>query len=155
MPKFTHDCDKCQFLGTEYGADLYICGSRVIPGMGPSVIARHGNEGSRYVSMPWGTIETALDQGPLPDDIMAAISIVEEIMVNTLKPRSKEFRPFLLAHGTDKVLAAISDHANRLLAEEFSSPDFPYDSTPFRALRAVALLRDGTVTFGLTTWKNP
>ena len=150
MPKFKHDCDKCQFLGTEHNHDLYICASRMIPGLGPSVVARFGNEGPDYTSMPWGIIEQTMEQGPVPEAVMGGVHIVEEIMVNTLRPRSQEFRPFLFAHGTSKVLDKISAHANHLLREELTVEKFPYDPAPFLALRAVALLRDGTVTFGLT-----
>jgi hypothetical protein len=52
---FTHDCNKCTFLGnfTDYshlneGAfDLYYC---MQFGTIPTVIARYGNEGSEYLS---------------------------------------------------------------------------------------------------------
>jgi hypothetical protein len=150
MPKFTHDCDKCQFLGTEQGCDLYICASRMIKGLGPSIIARFGNDGPQYASVPWGVIEKAETPGQVPPAIMAGVHIVEEIMVDTLKPRSEEFRPFLFAHGTSKVLGNISAHANHLLREGLTAEGFPYDPAPFLPLRAVALLREGTVTFGLT-----
>lgn len=51
-PLFTHDCDRCTFLGTatdpEGGceADLYHC----LDIIGPTVIARWSNEGSDYSS---------------------------------------------------------------------------------------------------------
>lgn len=150
-PKFTHDCEKCQYLGTEHNHDLYICAARMIPGLGPSIIARFSNNGPDYASMPWRTIEQALECGPVMDPIMAAVHIVEEIMANTLMPRSKEFRSFLMEHGTPKMLAAVGALATRLLREELSTKGFPYDPTPFLAIRAVAVLRDdGTVTFQLT-----
>ncbi len=152
MPKFTHDCDKCQFLGTEHGQDLYICaGEYMVPGLGPSIVARFGNNGPDYASMPWGAIEQALECSPVPEPIMAAVHIVEEIMVNTLRPRSSEFRQFLRHHGTPKMLAAVGAHANQVLHEELKMDGFPYDPAPFLAIRAEAILRDdGTVTFGLT-----
>lgn len=151
MPKFTHDCDKCQFLGTEHGQDLYICAARMIPGMGPSILARFGNNGPDYASMPWKTIEVALECSPVPEPIMAAVHIVEEIMVNTLRPRSAEFRQFLTHLGTPKMLDAVGAHATRVLKEELTAEGFPYDPAPFLAIRAEAVLRDdGAVTFGLT-----
>lgn len=67
-----------------------------------------------------------------------------------MRPRSKEFRRFLMEHGSSKVLGAVSAHANQVLREELTTPGFPYDPAPFLALRAVALMRDNTVTFGLT-----
>lgn len=44
-PKFTHDCNACQFLGHFEGHDVYICPSDM-----PSIIARYGNEGPEYSS---------------------------------------------------------------------------------------------------------
>lgn len=64
-PRFTHDCDKCKFLGTWnlpfcQGEDLYVClrkdrsaendNSRTLS---LSVISRFGNAGSEYRSLPW------------------------------------------------------------------------------------------------------
>ncbi len=47
MPNFTHDCDKCTFLGTDdEGRDWYVCG---LPKM-RSLIRRYGNEGCEYES---------------------------------------------------------------------------------------------------------
>ena len=43
-PLFTHDCDKCQFLGTFKKHDLYFCAA------GPTVVARYGNDGPEYKS---------------------------------------------------------------------------------------------------------
>jgi hypothetical protein len=51
-PLFTHDCDRCTFLGTETDpeggclADLYHC----LDIIGPTVIARWSNEGRDYTS---------------------------------------------------------------------------------------------------------
>ena len=53
-PYYTHDCDKCIYLGgyvddKEKVWDLYCCS------MGhPTIIARYGNEGSHYVSGIYG-----------------------------------------------------------------------------------------------------
>ncbi len=58
-PVFTHDCDDCRYLGTlatpEGRTDLYICvgGEEV----GPSVIARFGDEGPDYSSMPESMVD--------------------------------------------------------------------------------------------------
>lgn len=46
-PRFTHDCDKCDFLGRHGNWDLYYCYKDVF---GPTVIARFGDEGSEYIS---------------------------------------------------------------------------------------------------------
>lgn len=43
--KFTHDCDKCQFLGHYEGHDLWYCAP---PGV--TIIARWGSDGPDYCS---------------------------------------------------------------------------------------------------------
>ena len=50
MPKFTHDCEACTFLGPYQGYDLYVCDT--------SVIARFGNDGPEYSSLPISVVET-------------------------------------------------------------------------------------------------
>jgi hypothetical protein len=45
QPKYDHDCDRCQFLGTFDGHDLYYC-----PGGGPTIIARYSSDGPDYSS---------------------------------------------------------------------------------------------------------
>lgn len=47
-PVYTHDCDRCQFLGHFDGADLYFCEQN--PSIGPTVLARYGNAGHQYTS---------------------------------------------------------------------------------------------------------
>jgi hypothetical protein len=46
---FTHDCDKCTFLGHYFDHDVYVCKTEISRG---SIIARFGNEGSEYASCP-------------------------------------------------------------------------------------------------------
>lgn len=53
-PKFTHDCDRCTFLGTHLGYDVYRCAQCT----GPTMVARYGNEGSEYTS---GSVEVVAD----------------------------------------------------------------------------------------------
>lgn len=47
-PRFTHDCDRCRFLGQSGDADLYFCASQLIGGA--TVSARRSSEGSDYSS---------------------------------------------------------------------------------------------------------
>jgi hypothetical protein len=54
MAHFTHDCPECESLGsfmTEDGhqTDLYVCYNDFL---GPSVVARYGDEAPEYSSMP-------------------------------------------------------------------------------------------------------
>jgi hypothetical protein len=46
-PKFSHDCDKCTYLGDYNEMDLYHCDQG---GVYATVIARFGNEGPDYSS---------------------------------------------------------------------------------------------------------
>ncbi|PGQ88361.1 hypothetical protein [Priestia megaterium] len=54
MPTYVHDCEQCQYLGTEdivnHGKiDIYICEeSKPFPTM----VARFGNGGAEYTSIP-------------------------------------------------------------------------------------------------------
>lgn len=48
QPKFTHDCDACEFLAHEDGHDLYVCRSRFEESI--NVVARYGNDGPKYKS---------------------------------------------------------------------------------------------------------
>ena len=70
-PRYTHDCDKCEYLGGmefegEYH-DLYCCPQ----GERPTVIARWGDDGPEYRS----GIEFAIDYalGARPKDSPAAL----------------------------------------------------------------------------------
>jgi 3-methyladenine DNA glycosylase AlkD len=52
-PTFTHDCTKCEYLGTTLDAsckahDWYVCDTSALP----TVIARYGDEGREYWSTP-------------------------------------------------------------------------------------------------------
>lgn len=53
---FTHDCDACVFLGHAEGCDHYICND--------SLIARDGNDGPEYTSMPRRVVPMILLQDP-------------------------------------------------------------------------------------------
>jgi hypothetical protein len=46
IPKFTHDCDRCIFLGSTNDADLYVC----IGDEEHTFIARLGNDGNDYLA---------------------------------------------------------------------------------------------------------
>lgn len=46
-PRYTHDCEKCMYLGNFEKYDLYWCMQGVNI---PTVIARYGDEGSEYTS---------------------------------------------------------------------------------------------------------
>jgi len=51
MPKFQHDCSNCVFVGHFFGNDVYTCKGSEGP-MGTSIVARDGNNGPEYTSMP-------------------------------------------------------------------------------------------------------
>ena len=49
-PRFTHDCTACRYLGQYEALDVYWCPQ---PRMShPTIVARSGNDGPEYVSMP-------------------------------------------------------------------------------------------------------
>lgn len=47
VPRYTHDCEKCEYLGTYNDHDLYHCNKM---GRLPTVIARRSSEPSDYLS---------------------------------------------------------------------------------------------------------
>ena len=53
-PMYEHDCEACRHLGTVNGADgvvdLYMCPRD--GGLGPSLVARFGDDGPDYTSVP-------------------------------------------------------------------------------------------------------
>jgi hypothetical protein len=60
-PKWTHDCDKCKYLGSMVvlsdTLDWYTCGVD----FQQTVIARYGDDGPAYWSMPTGHLRTGGD----------------------------------------------------------------------------------------------
>ena len=48
-PQFVHDCDRCRFYGHLLGQDVYVCPDGAL---GPSLVARHGDDGPAYGSSP-------------------------------------------------------------------------------------------------------
>jgi hypothetical protein len=49
--KFTHDCDRCKFLGTHSGQDLYFCKGNIEN----TILARYGDRGDQYSSIDFST----------------------------------------------------------------------------------------------------
>ena len=47
QPRYTHDCDRCRFLGAVDKYDLYLCPEN--PGR-VTALARYGNTGPEYAS---------------------------------------------------------------------------------------------------------
>lgn len=88
-PKFTHDCEKCDFLGHYNGGDLYCCGDHT----GFTVIYRYGSDGPEYNS---GVLLVDLDpnlkeayrrarlEGLVPQNIVDRLRLkkVKEELVN-------------------------------------------------------------------------
>jgi hypothetical protein len=55
---FKHDCDQCTFLGHFVNSDVYTCSKgNVLVRDIRTFIARYGNEGPEYTSMPVLSIE--------------------------------------------------------------------------------------------------
>ncbi len=49
-PRYTHDCDSCKFQGSCGDYDIWICSNKAP--IADSLIARKGNDGADYFSMP-------------------------------------------------------------------------------------------------------
>lgn len=47
-PRYQHDCQNCRFMGSISKYDIWVCDH---PTIGPSIIARYGNDGPQYASM--------------------------------------------------------------------------------------------------------
>lgn len=60
MPKFTHDgCPACEFLGTYFDHDVYICRNKEKPELS-TIMARWGNDGPEYHSDNVGAFSRSL-----------------------------------------------------------------------------------------------
>lgn len=59
MPKYTHDCEHCQFLGTFFDHDVYVC-KRGEGWLDTTIIGRYGDDGPKYASGPLGLFIDAL-----------------------------------------------------------------------------------------------
>lgn len=59
-PLYTHDCDLCRYLGTVERIqwyDLYVC-ERSPDAGSRSLVARYGDDGPDYTSMPASLVKT-------------------------------------------------------------------------------------------------
>jgi hypothetical protein len=62
LPYYSHDCDKCRFLGKTLGGrhivDCYVCNEAHAKqhNRAPTLIARYGEEGHEYCSSPFNYI---------------------------------------------------------------------------------------------------
>lgn len=50
-PRFTHDCDRCRFIGQHGDFDIYVCARPADSVLGPTLLARYGDDGPEYASM--------------------------------------------------------------------------------------------------------
>ena len=160
MPLFTHDCDKCQPLMSLAGHDLYICDASIVPGMGPSVIARYGNEGGDYLSMPWKMLQDHVVQKTLThvtvkdppavhhlNMLLVGVREVKDLVMQTVHLHSPEFAKYLRMPSSKSVLGTIEMHVNMVYQEELLNKDFPYWAGPFQALHLVPFQMDEMVSF--------
>lgn len=66
-----HDCEECLFLGTYfYKYDVYTCKQKTVL---QTFIARYGNDGPQYVSIPEMVIEQMTVKSFYQDDSLKAI----------------------------------------------------------------------------------
>lgn len=95
-PKFVHDCDKCRFIATIGGLDIYICGEG--KPAGPSIIARYGDDGPQYTSMPIRSFRWLMRQNKpvefYTDEEQRVLPMREYLLSNACVP---EWRAWLVA----------------------------------------------------------
>lgn len=48
-PKYTHDCENCEYQGKFNDMDMYLCA--VLPDVPPTFVLRFGDKGEQYTSM--------------------------------------------------------------------------------------------------------
>jgi hypothetical protein len=82
-PKWKHDCDKCKYLGTTYMnakvMDWYTCGTAPQQ----SVIARQGNDGPEYWSVPTEVLGYGDTVRTLEDTLVFnGMNLLAEVMLN-------------------------------------------------------------------------
>ena len=58
MPRYTHDCTNCQYLGEDGDFDLYAC--RSVWPVRLTFLARYGDDGPEYASLDEEVLETAM-----------------------------------------------------------------------------------------------
>ena len=77
QPKFTHDCDRCKFLGHEGDHDHYLCDD----GITPTLVARRSSEGPDYASCPVDLVRNHHEDHPLRTShrLWAASLGIEEV----------------------------------------------------------------------------
>lgn len=51
-PTYKHDCGCCEFLGPYREYDLYWCPQVQVDGSNQTIVARFGDEGPEYASLP-------------------------------------------------------------------------------------------------------
>jgi len=78
-PRFTHDCERCRFLGDYEEYDLYVCAR---DGKIDTVIARYGSDGPEYMS---GVIFAVLD--PIKDRSPPLVESLKRATALGLVPR--------------------------------------------------------------------
>jgi len=72
MPRYTHDCDSCKFLGEHKQFDLYFCARCD----GGSVIARYGDNGPDYASAPKDLLTDKQLGYPAGEAMMRALELL-------------------------------------------------------------------------------
>ena len=68
LAHFTHDCDHCRYLGTVPTLEAYSASKLAdlyLSECGDTLIARVGNEGQDYYSMPRGLVQHMTSDHPL------------------------------------------------------------------------------------------
>ena len=69
-PKYTHDCDHCQYCGEYDGKDLWVC---VIGPEKGTAILRYGDDGPEYECMGLATLRSISQQ--IKEQVAVGLSV--------------------------------------------------------------------------------
>lgn len=128
MPKFTHDCHECFPLGTIQDDthdlyDLYVCAKAgYAKTMGPSLIARYGNEGSEYLSHPWSLFMSTPEEHRELPLVLAMNAVLERIYKDSGDAMRKSLSEYIYENCTPQILAGVGVVATTIMRRVDTDP---------------------------------
>lgn len=128
-PHFQHDCYKCVFLGTivhqEHPHDLYVCTKASYNTQtGPSLIARFGDKGHEYQSLPWSSLmnTSRWDRDPI------LCAVMEEVLARINREAGwvlqQTMAPFLRESATQQLLCVLGREATIAMRRANTDPQW-------------------------------
>jgi hypothetical protein len=143
---FQHDCCECLFLGTTddprgRSYDLYVCAkASTAQTLGPSLIARYGNEGPEYISMPWKLVAQTKPRDLPEGIIMAHDTVVRRIFTEFRTEMQAKLESYRRELVTPRFLASMGSELTYILRCQRATSDTRwlrvFDTMHFKALDA-------------------